>query len=421
MKILNYKFQITNFLRHPLFSGSAIMLGGSMLVNVINYVYHLIMGRVLGPTDYGVLASIFSVLYIVSIVPVSTGFSIVKFISQAKGEKQVASTYFAIGRFITKVALLASIILILLAYPLSNFLHLKSIESLLLVSPILFLSLITLVNQATSQGLLNFSGVMLPNLISTTGKFIFGLLFVFLTFGVFGAMSGLFIGIAIACWYSRVVVKKLVKGAVTKNYDIKPFLRYSLPTLISALSFTSLFTTDLLLVKHFLDPFDAGIYAALSTLGKIIYFATQPITAVMFPIVSKRHSLGFKYNKVFSASIALTLAVLGVILSFYYFFPNFMINSLYGKFYLAGAKSLFWMGLFMTFYAISYFLTNYFLSIGKTQLVVLPAVASLLQIVLIFFFFHASILQVIYVSLISAVLLFLALVFFLIYSKLKTK
>ena len=39
---------------------------------------------------------------------------------------------------------------------------------------------------------------------------------------------------------------------------------------IQALAFTSFFTTDLILVKHFFPPFEAGIYAALSTLGKII-------------------------------------------------------------------------------------------------------------------------------------------------------
>ena len=59
--------RLKNYLVNPLLLGSTLMIGGSMGVNVINYVYHLVMGRLLGTADYGVVASIFSLLYVVSI------------------------------------------------------------------------------------------------------------------------------------------------------------------------------------------------------------------------------------------------------------------------------------------------------------------------------------------------------------------
>ena len=63
------------------------MVGGSMLSNVVNYLYHLAMGRILGPVDYGILASLFSIFYIIGIVPLSSSVSIVKFVSTAKNKK----------------------------------------------------------------------------------------------------------------------------------------------------------------------------------------------------------------------------------------------------------------------------------------------------------------------------------------------
>ena len=89
----------------PLFSGSVVMIGGSMLANAVNYLYHLIMGRVLGPVDYGVLASVFAILYVISVIPVSTSFAIVKFISSTKNKRELWGVYVAIKRFVFALAI----------------------------------------------------------------------------------------------------------------------------------------------------------------------------------------------------------------------------------------------------------------------------------------------------------------------------
>ena len=85
------------------------MIGGSMFVNATNYVYHVLMGRILGPVDYGVLASVFALLYIVSIVPMSTSVAIAKFVSSAKDKKEEAEIFNGIKHFIYRVSLVGSI------------------------------------------------------------------------------------------------------------------------------------------------------------------------------------------------------------------------------------------------------------------------------------------------------------------------
>src|SRR5690606_35205120 len=104
-KFRGNKLSAKTIVSHPLFSGSSIMILGSLGANAINYLYHLIMGRALGPVDYGKLAAIFSLLYIVSVVPISSGFAIVKFISTAKDKKERDRFYSSIRAFFTKLAL----------------------------------------------------------------------------------------------------------------------------------------------------------------------------------------------------------------------------------------------------------------------------------------------------------------------------
>lgn len=407
---------INGFIKHPLFSGSAIMVGGNMAANAINYLYHLVMGRVLGPVDYGVLASLYSILYLAGIIPISASVSIVKFISAAP-EREVYSTYEAIKRFVLLLAIGISLFFLALSPITAGFLKIESVASVALIGPIIFLTLITLVNQASSQGLLRFSGSVIPTLISSGIKFGLGVLLVLAGASVFGAVFGIVVGMVLAYFYSAWFISKILVKRKVGEYHLKPFLTYALPVLFQALAFTSLFSTDVLLVKHFFDPFQAGIYGALSTLGKIIFFATSPVTATMFPIVSKRKSIGEAYHKVFVLALGIVLSVSLAITLFYFLFPTFAIRTLYGSAYLAAKGVLVWMGIFVSFYSLTSLLVNYSLSLGRSKIIVFPLLGALFQIPLIWIW-HASLIQVTQVSLGITVFMFLGSLAYLGYNRL---
>lgn len=409
--------KIKDLIKHPLFSGSAILMVGSMVSNVINYVYHLLMGRILGPVDYGVLASLFSIFYIIGIIPSSGSFAITKFIASAKNEKELGETFKGIKKFVFKLSIILTLVFLISTPFIAKFLNIDNIFLVLLLAPVLFFNLLTLVNQATSQGRINFFGYVVPGIVSSAGKLVFGLMLVYLGYSVFGAM----VGIAIAVILTFIVSLKYVKDIDAKKmksfFSIKPFLKYALPVLLQSLAFTSFFTMDLILVKHFLTAYQAGLYAALSTLGKIIYFAVSPITSAMFPIVSKKKASGEKYSHIFTISLIATLLVSLAIVVVYYFLPNLAIGILYGKDYLVVSKELFWMGMSMFFYTACYTIVNYLLSIGITKVVAIPLFASIAQIVGIYFV-HGSILEVIRVSLFVMLGMFMVLISYLMYNRL---
>jgi len=387
-----------------------------MGVNVINYIYHVVMGRVLGPVDYGTLLSLFSILYMVSIIPMSTSVSIVKFVSAAKNKKELAGIYSGINRLIFKIAFIASIVMIVFSPAIANFLKIKEIFSVILMAPVLFFSLTTLVNQSSSQGLLKFDGVVIPNVVSATAKFVLGLIFVLAGWRVMGAVGGVVFGATFSYLASLYAVKKIIPNVKAKKFDLKPFVKFALPALFQALAFTSFFTVDVLLVKHYLSPFDAGIYSALSTLGKIIYFAATPIASVMFPIVSGRYARGEKYRQVFYAAFLATVVLSLGVTGFYWLFPKIAIGVLFGAKYLSAQTELVWMSLFISFLTISFLLINFLLSVGRTKIVIFPIVVAMAQLSAIIMF-HNSMLQVIQVSLASMVLLFSGLSMYMIYNE----
>ncbi|MEK7526369.1 MAG: oligosaccharide flippase family protein [Patescibacteria group bacterium] len=407
---------IKKIISHPLFSGSAIMVGGGMFVNAVNYLYHVVMGRLLGPSDYGLLASIFALLYIISIVPLSSSVAIVKFVSAAKDKNELSGVYLKIKSYVWKIAVVSSLGVLLLSPFLKWFLHIDSIFLIFMISPILFLSLVTLVNQSTSQGLLKFTGLVIPNLISSITKLVLGLALVIASFSVAGALAGVIVGVLFAYFYSVGVIKKEINFEAKQDFEISKFIKYALPALMQALAFAAYFTIDILLVRHYLPEYEAGLYASLSTLGKIIYFAASPVSATMFPIVSGRVSRGEEYKTVFLLSLVVTVGIAVVITLFYYLFPNIAIGVLYGPKYLMAAKELVWMGVFMIFYTVSFHLMNFFLSLGKTKLAYFALLVLVMQTVLIVFN-HSTILVVIQMNLLSMIILFLGLSLFLAYNQ----
>lgn len=384
--------------KNPLLTGSLLVIAGSFAVNVINYVYHLVMGRMLGPESYGILSSLFSLLYLVTIVPLSCGFAVVKFVSQAS-EDQKPLVYAGINRFIFRLAIVFTPLLLVLSWPFASYLHLPNLFPILMVPLVFFFSIITLVNQSTLQALLNFWGLVGPNFVSSALKICLGILAVFAGWSVSGAMGAIVIAGFFAYLLSVRMLPYSYRHTPASRLSLRPFLIYALPVLLQSLAFTSLFTVDILLVKHFFSPTFAGWYAALSLLGKIVYFAAQPVSTVMFPIVIAKISSGKKYFPVFWMSFALTAIISLIILGVYFIFPKLSISLLFGSKYLSIQSELIWMGLSMMLYNLNYFLMSFFLATNKTKIVLLPVVAALLQIIFISVW-HSSLHQVVLVSLV---------------------
>jgi len=147
-------------------------------------------------------------------------------------------------------------------------------------------------------------------------------------------------------------------------------------------------------------------------MGRIIFYGTSPIAAVMFPLVSKSYAKGGNYKKIFFLSIFLTFLLIVALVILYWLFPNLVLQLLYGDKFLEGAPYLVWFGIFIGLFTISSLFLNYFLSKGTTRVVYIALVAAIIQIIGIYLF-HKDILQVVLVSIwVSLILLISLLIYF---------
>lgn len=406
------KRYITGIITNPLFSGSAIMILGSNATSFVNYIYHLLMGRLLGPSDYGELAALISLSGLLGIVPLSLGLVIVKYVSSAKTDQEISSLVSWVNQ---KAFIVSSVIFVLILFStpiISSFLNIHDKTLVMLVALSFVFALPSYFNKSILQGVLKFKQMVLSLMAENIVKLILGIILVFLGFAVSGAMWAFAIAGFIGFLLSRFFIRGYLKKTYLPKPNIKPMVLYSLPVIIYSIATTSLYSTDLILVKHFFSSHDAGIYAALSNLGKIIFFGAGPIGAVMFPLVSSRYAKGQGYKKIFFFSLLATSSLALGILGLYWLFPELAITALYGSLYLEAADLLIWFGIFITLFTLSALFISFYLSLGFTKMVILPLIAAIFQIIGILFY-HQDLKTVVQVSItVNALLLLSLLIYF---------
>ena len=398
--------------------GSFITVLGSLLAGFLGYLYHLLMGRLLGPSEYGVLASLLSLLYVFS-VPTAT-FSLVatKFAADFKKSQSFLEKT-------EKKSFLFSLLFFLffgaLTPLIASFLHLQALLPILLIGLCLALGFLVTFKGAILQGRLNFVPLAVGGTANAAIKLLLGIIFVYFGLGINGAILPMVIGAIFSYFYfqhfltsKEVMVKEETSSPKLTNKEI---LDYTKPIFFFTLSFALLYSLDVIFARHFLAPQEAGWYGALSTLGKIIYFLVSPLSLVLFPMASRKKSQEEKSDRLFRFSFSLAILIAIFLTAAYFLFPNLILRVFYGEQFLPAAAYLGLFGVFLSFYSLAYFLGNFMLSQEKTKPVAfLPFLALLLQVVLILFF-HENILAILGASIFACGLLFLSFLVYYLISK----
>jgi O-antigen/teichoic acid export membrane protein len=172
---------------------------------------------------------------------------------------------------------------------------------------------------------------------------------------------------------------------------------YGIPMTFALLAGTSLYSADVILVKHFLNPHAAGIYMSLSVLGKIIFFASFAITSVLFPTIAEHKEKGNNYRHIVWMGAGSVAGISFFVTTCYFLFPRLVVHLLFGSAYDEAVQFVGWFGIFLSFISLSTLFIQTYLAEGKTIVSYIASVAAVLQVVLLFFF-HTNIMQIILVN-----------------------
>ncbi len=398
-----------NIIKHPLIFGSGVLVIGNLIANFFNFLFNLFMSRSITVSEYGIFASIMSIIAFPVLIGSAINPVVVRFAGDYFAKKDFASLrglYIQIKKLLLVIGVIVFLLFLIFIPTIGNFFHITDQRILFITDIIIFTALINVVNLAFLQAKLAFGFQVIVSLCNAILKLCIGIILIFLGYSVLGATYAiLFAGLTgyIVSFIPLKFVfdKKIALPSIPK----KELFLYGFPSSIALLGLTSFISSDIILVKHFFDPHQAGLYAGLSLIGRVIFFVSAPIATVMFPIIVQKHSKNENYTNTFKLSLLLVIFPSLILTAFYSIFPHQAIMFfLKREDYLAISPYIVPFSIFITFYGILAILSNFYLSINKTKIFIPIIIGAIAQIVFIYFI-HQNFFQIIIISLVCTVLL----------------
>ncbi len=410
------KTRVKSVISHPLISGSFIVLVGSFIANMFNYLYNLLLGRFLSVSDYGLITSLVSLVVFFAVIQTTLTGIFAKFTAafRAREETVKFTTLFSSGFFLSLVASIIIFVLLLFLSPLiSGLLHINDIKILLIIYVYISVSIFYSLPNGILQGEMRFVALSAINIISAVTKIILGMGLVILGFRVFGAAVGVLMSIIVAYVIGMsFIIKKFSNisfSHLQEKVFINEFKKYSYKFFLATIGITIISSGDILLARFFLTPVMSGQYAALSLMGKSIFYLTSPIYFVFFPLIAHKNEKNENTSNTLLLAGALIMGVSFFISLIYFIFPHLVLSIFFpAKEYAVLYAYLGFFSIVITIYSLAYLLQNFFLSVGKTNVYIFNLIAGVVFFLLVLFF-HNGLSQIINSLFASTLLLFILL------------
>lgn len=362
---------IREYLRNELFRASFILLILINIANFLNYLFHFIMGRMLGPANYGILAMLTSIIYIFSIPTNAIQTLVAKNTIKFNVEKNYGKIKGMLKFMIIEASILALILFIIfgiLAFGFAETLGV-SFSLLALTGLYLFGAFFSPIGIGILQGMKKFFVWGWNSILNSIIKIVIAVSLVLLGWGIYGPIIGFLVGIFVSFIFIFPFIKEVMQSKEIKE-RIPMISRNNIGILSAMLVITLMYSLDIIFAKIFFSPDIAGKYSVASMIGKIIFFGTASISGAMFPISSERYLKENKENTrgvikktFFIISALCIIAVLGLVL-----FPKLIINLLFGKAYLDIYNILAFIGVAFSFLALANTYVLYKLSISEFRI-----------------------------------------------------
>jgi len=387
-------------------SSGFIMLIGSVFVSILSFAYNVAVARLLGPAEFSHAAAAVTLLMLVSCINLAFQMVTAKLIAQKELPSERAGIYQTLRRRAWGIGLGVGGTLGLASVPLSNYLRLPS-PLFMIVLAVGFVFYIPLgVKRGGMQGTCKFHRLAGSLSSEALIKLLSAVLLVWLGFGVFGAVLGIAASVILAFFLPSDDHELMVNP----QPHTPAHFREGLQAITFFVGQVIINNVDILLVKHFFPADQAGLYAAIALVGRLLYFATWSVTSAMFPLsAGERQEKGSR--NVLAISLLFVVVLSGIFITVLEFCPTFIVRTLFGAGFSMvnnNLKSLLTMNaIAMAVYAITVVLITYEMSRRIANTAWLQLVVSGLVIAGVTAF-HSSLMEVIVVQQVLRVLLLLA-------------
>ena len=273
-----------------LFRHGILLMAATQVANVCNLLFQAFMGWSLEPEEYGVLASMLGLILVVATPMEAMRTSFAHFASRmaetghAAGIRRLAARWMVHMLWFSVPLAVAGV---LFRHPLAAFFNLDRTAPIVITSLMLAGCPYPPILTGALQGMQSFVWMALSQHSWSVVRLLTGAGLVTLVarraeWGLIGQTLGVLLSYVFGWAGLRVVL-----GAHRKEGDPPHGVgAYFVRSLLVLAGFAVLMNADIVMVKHFFPPREAGLFARAGTIGRSLVFLPMPIALAMFPKVT---------------------------------------------------------------------------------------------------------------------------------------
>ena len=339
--------------------------------SALNYLFQVLAGRGLALEQYGLFNSLTSVLIVLSVftsvLPLVLSRLTVNLIQE--GADKVGGLISAVLGWFSLLAVGLFLVLTVFSSIIANLVNIQSTTPVFVIAAAVALGALTPIPAGVLQGLQKFKQYGLYSCAAPTVKLFCLILFVFvLDLGANGALLSLPVSALAALLFGLFILRTYLKGPKTKPTKLvaKSMINFSGPTLLMTQGIALLMSLDMIFVRLFCYPNEAGYYATAAVLGRIPMFLSGMLVTVLFPEAARQKSTIEGLGNL-KTSFLLNLLLAGGFSLVVILFARPIIELMYGQTYAPAAPLLHITTLSMAAMSTTNVIFGYCLARGANQ------------------------------------------------------
>ncbi len=361
---------------------------GSLLVAFFSYLYHPILGRMMPVADFGEVQTLLSLVAQTGVFLGIFNVIVVNIVANAQGDAEKLKIISRLYRFALFVSLSFALLLALSSPWLESFFNFHSFWPFISLAVIIAISVSFTFRRAYLQAVRDFWAVSIAGIIGTAGRLIFAIILVYLGFSSFGAISAIVLADLLIMLFvfqkTRERFSLKLEAQTEKPRGLKRELKYGFLIFCASGFVTFLYTSDILIVKHYFPATEAGLYSGIATIARAIFFITGSVAGVLLPSIKIRNSFT-KNHRIFKKALALITLIGGTTGLTFSLFSDTVIRYSIGTKYTQMAEFLPKMSLFLFLVSVINLFFVYFLALREYLLIPIAFLSGLLIAGLSFF------------------------------------
>jgi len=403
------------------------------LVNGGNYLYNLLLGRILGPSEFSDAAILITLLLILSFVGMTFQIVTAKYAVLLE-ESYLLSFIKLITKYAAVLGVLFGISIVFFYQDLQVLFHTKTAWMFFIFGfgiPLYFLMSVNRGFHTKTAWMFFIFGFGIPlyflmsvnrglyqgqnvlNKLATTyqtemaSRLVLTIAAIYLLPEVPSSIivaSGIVLSFVFGVFPFQKLIFKGLKTVETPAIDTRSITTFFALTAFYELTQIIINNSDIILVKHFFDNEQAGLYASLALIGRVVYFVAWMFVMLLLPKVIQMKKDNQDTLPILLKYVGYIVLLSTFIVLFTALFPEFVVGVMFGKEYISISFLLWKYALATSLFAVANIFAYYYLSLNQYLPVVVSALLGSTQIGLIISY-HNSLEQVVHMQIIAMVIL----------------